>query len=98
MAIRLSVPALVAMLLLLACASKPAIEQPLTDYELVSLVQQAFSREPNLANTHITVTAVNGTIELSGWVKTDDQRQLAGDVAQSVEGVLKVINTLRLFF
>ena len=88
---------LAAVLLLAACASGPATEQPLTDYELVSLVQQAFSREPNLANTHIKVSAINGTIELSGWVKTDDQRQLAGDVAQSVEGVLKVINNLRLF-
>ena len=87
---------LVAALLLAACASQPKLEQTYSDEQLVYMVQDALMREPKLAQTRILVSAMNATVSLDGWTRTDDQRQLAGDVARRVEGVRSVINNLHL--
>ena len=88
--------ALAAALLLAACASQPKLEQTYSDEQLVYMVRDALMREPKLAQTQIYVSAMNATVELSGLVRTDDQRQFAGDVARRVEGVRSVINNLHL--
>lgn len=87
----------VALMLVLAaaCASTP-LDQPVPDDDLQSRVEYALSVEPRLVGTRVLVSALNGTIELSGYVQTEMQRAIAADVAHRVEGVRSVINNIHL--
>ena len=87
---------LVAALFVMACASQPPLETNVSDDQLVTLVQQALDREPKLVQTKILVSAMNGTVELSGWARNDQERELAGRVARNVEGVRAVINNIHI--
>jgi len=91
-----AVAAFVAAILLAACASAPLDELPQSDDNLVSLVEEALSRDLELFGTNIRVGAINGTVTLHGWVELDKQRQRATFVAQGVKGVRSVINNIQL--
>jgi osmotically-inducible protein OsmY len=79
-----------------ACASQAPIEQNISDEQLVYLVQDALAREPELIQTSIAVSAMNGTVELSGAVRTQRQRQVAERVSHQIEGVRAVIDNIRV--
>lgn len=79
-----------------ACASKPLDDSPVSDDQLLVEVQHALSVEPQLFGTRISASAMNGVIELSGYVKTNEQRSMAADIARSVDGVRSVINNIHL--
>lgn len=79
-----------------ACASAPLEELPQSDDQLLSLVEDAMSGEPELIGTTIKVGAMNGTVTLDGWVDFDKQRQRASRIAQGVKGVRSVVNNIHL--
>lgn len=91
-----AVAALLTAMLFAACASAPLDELPQSDDELVTLVQQALSRDLDLLGTRISVGAVHGTVTLEGWVDFDRQRQRATFIAQGVKGVRSVINNIQV--
>ena len=54
-----------------------------------------------LAHKDVSAAAVNvetfkGRVQLSGFVKTPEQRRMAGELARSVKGVNEVINDIQL--
>ena len=46
--------------------------------------------------TNIEVNSTNGVVTLSGEVHNIDEKRLAGDVARSVDGVVRVNNELQV--
>lgn len=64
------------------------------DSGITAKVKTAILREPGLKVTQIDVNTYRGTVQLSGFVDSEDDVRKAGEVASRVEGVKSVINNL----
>lgn len=65
-----------------------------SDETVSTAVHEAFAKNKALASLPIQINAMNGTVLLSGYVKTIRQSDTAGDVAAKVPGVKMVQNHL----
>lgn len=66
------------------------------DGAITRRVKDALDANP-ATNTHdIKVRTSNGVVELSGFIDSDDQRDMAATIAKSVQGVRSVANGLQL--
>jgi hyperosmotically inducible protein len=59
-------------------------------------VKNALGKDPVYKYPDVTVTTFKGTVQLSGFVDTQDQKSRASDIARNVEGVREVDNTIEL--
>lgn len=60
-------------------------------------VLEAFNNDPILAERAVDIGAMNdGTIELAGWVETDEEAEHAVTLARGVPGVENVVNRLMI--
>ncbi|HHW56176.1 MAG TPA: BON domain-containing protein [Clostridia bacterium] len=70
-------------------------EQMLDDASLVNLVVQKLYRyDLNLPD--LVITANNGVITLSGYVNDLKEKKLANEVVQSIDGVRKVVDRIKI--
>lgn len=83
---------------LVACATGPAETpaQQQADKATVAKVEQALSADTTLYARHIIVRADNGVVRLTGFVWDQPDLVEAGRIAQSVPGVIRVVNALEL--
>ena len=63
---------------------------PTTDQAIHDDVHEALERAPGIDESTIRVVVENGDVYLSGWVRSETERESAHDVAHSVEGVRSV--------
>ena len=69
----------------------------LDDNSLEPKLRNSISRDEALGgDVNVSVTVVNGIVLLTGEVKTDAQRQRAGELAERYEATRKVVNELTL--
>lgn len=66
------------------------------DAQVESNVLKALAAAPELASEQITTRTVDGTVTLSGTVGTEQARNKAEQLAANADGVLKVVDELRL--
>ena len=65
------------------------------DSALEERVLRAFRRDPVLSERAIDIGAIGeGIIELSGWVETHEESELAMSVARTVPGIITVVSRL----
>lgn len=64
------------------------------DATIQTRVRDALAWEDGLRGTTIGVRVVDTEVTLEGWVLTEEQRRLAGERADAVWGVGRVINNL----
>ncbi len=64
------------------------------DVQIQRNVLLAISGEPRIDSTRVAVTSNGGIVTLRGSVDTPLERQLAENVAGSVEGVVEIRNLL----
>lgn len=81
-----------AFVLLIAAASCASPEES----ALSSNVRLAFSHDPVLVNSSLTVTSLNHVLYLKGLVPTPVDRSRAEEVAKAVPGVTQVVNEIAL--
>lgn len=62
------------------------------DKALESRVRSALGDSPAYKFDDVRVTSFRGTVQLSGFVNTDDQRARAAEIAKNVQGVKRVEN------
>ena len=67
-----------------------------SDKETADRVQAALSADQELYSRHINVHANSGVVRLSGYVWTQPDLEEARRVAESVEGVSRVVDDLEL--
>lgn len=65
-------------------------EQPATDTWITTKVKAELLTTEGVGSTNISVDTKNGTVWLSGDVKTSDERDFAIAKAEGIEGVKKV--------
>ena len=59
-------------------------------------VKSALGDSPEYKFKDVNVTSFKGTVQLSGFVNTSDQRRRAAEIAEKVQGVRKVENNIIL--
>ncbi len=64
------------------------------DTVLIAKVKTALIQQKGLEGFNIHVNAYKGVVQLSGFVDSDVNKELAGQIAKSVDGVNEVVNNL----
>jgi len=89
----------IAVSLLSACAGSPTKESTgeyIDDSVITTKVKTALLRDEQVSTTAIKVETFKGMVQLSGFVATDQEREKAGQLAQSVSGVKEIKNDIRV--
>ena len=66
------------------------------DSRITAEVQKELKAEPVYKFNDVDVKTFNGTVQLSGFVNSDDQKRKAAELAQRVPGVTQVVNSIAL--
>jgi len=91
--------AAVALTALAGCSSTPRHEstgQFIDDSAITTSVKAAIFNEPTLKSAEINVETFKGRVQLSGFVRSQDNINRAVQVAQGIKGVNSVGNDMRL--
>ena len=64
------------------------------DATLTTRVKAAFAKDPTVAATSINVETLKGTVQLSGFAKSEAERGAAERLARNVDGVKSVRNDI----
>lgn len=95
-----SIQCLIIVILLSGCASlfsPEAIEaEPREDVILTMEIKSKLIESAELSAAAIHVEATGGTVQLSGFVETEAQRELASTIAQKISGVKQVSNRIEV--
>jgi hyperosmotically inducible protein len=90
--------AAVAILGLAGCASNKDESRSegrvVDDRKITAQVQEQLANEPVYKYRDVDAKTFAGVVQLSGFVATEDQKARAAAVAQSVPGVIQVVNSL----
>ena len=84
---------------LLGCAGSPTTEgtgEYIDDTVITAKVKTAIFDEPKLKSAEINVETFKGTVQLSGFVRSQADINKAVAVARGVGGVISVKNDMRL--
>ena len=92
-----AIAAIAVALALAGCASagKDAGEY-IDDAVLTAKVKTALLKDPMVSGLAVSVETFKGMVQLSGFVKTAAERERARKVADEVEGVTNVIDSIQL--
>jgi osmotically-inducible protein OsmY len=64
------------------------------DRAIASRVKSALGDDTQYKYDSVNVNTFKGTVQLSGFVNSRDQKNRAGDLAKKVEGAKKVVNNI----
>jgi osmotically-inducible protein OsmY len=64
------------------------------DKSLTARVDSALSNNPDYKFEDVNVITFKGTVQLSGFVNTADQKTKAGEIARQVQDVQDVVNNI----
>jgi osmotically-inducible protein OsmY len=93
--LRASVAALFVVVVLPGCAVFPRSSYPSGDQRITADVETRFERHADLqAPNLLEIQAINRVVYLHGTVSSDLQRTDAESVANEVQGVEKVVNSI----
>ena len=76
------------------CAHDQSWGQKFEDATLTSKVKAALADDPDVNSLAVSVETLRGDVQLSGFVKSQEQARRAVDVAKRVDGVKGVINKM----
>ena len=66
------------------------------DKEIEAKIKAQLYKDPVVKGTQVQVKALNGVVQLSGFVDTPEAKDRATQIAQSTRGVVQVYNNLLL--
>jgi len=64
------------------------------DHTISSQVKKALAQDPQFKYDHVNVTTFKGTVQLSGFVNTGEQKSRAAELAKRVDAVKEVQNNI----
>jgi len=94
-----SILAVVFALVLAACAATSDQESAgefIDDSVMTARVKAALVKDPTVSALDVNVESFKGAVQLSGFVKTAEQRDRAVKIADGVPGVTQVFNSIQL--
>lgn len=81
------------------CAGPNTMEKAgkyVDDSAITTKVKAMLVKDPDVSAIEIQVTTVDGVVQLSGFVSTDEERQKAEMLTKEIEGVQSVDNVIAL--
>ncbi len=66
------------------------------DKEITARIKTAMYADPVVKGTQVKVTSLNGIVQLSGFVDSQEAKDRAAQIASQTPGVVKVYNNLLL--
>jgi hyperosmotically inducible protein len=79
------------------CKTTTSPGRQIDDAAIKTSVKAKLAADVRLSTlTNVEVNSTNGVVTLAGMVKNEQERAMAGDVARSVEGVVRVNNELQV--
>jgi osmotically-inducible protein OsmY len=92
--------ALAAILLLVglaACKTTSSPHRQVDDSAIKASVKAKLAADVRLSTlTNVEVNSTDGIVTLAGKVRSEEERRMAGEVARSVDGVVRVDNNLQV--
>ena len=89
--------ALAAIAAIAACKTTSSPGRQVDDAAIKTSVKAKLAADVRLSTlTNIEVNSTNGVVTLAGQVRSDEERRMAGEVARSVDGVVRVNNELQV--
>ena len=86
---------LVAAPLVTGCANpQRSVGETVDDATITAKVKSQLLADPDVSGLNVNVTTFNGQVQLSGYVRSTEQRQRAEQIAREVEGVRSISNDL----
>jgi hyperosmotically inducible periplasmic protein len=70
--------------------------QYIDDRQTASKVKSELKHNPIYKFEDVNVNTYRGVVQLSGWVEKPEQKQIAGNLAKNVPGVLDVVNNIAI--
>lgn len=67
-----------------------------TDQKLADQVKAEFGKSPSFKFPDVEVSTFKATVQLSGFVVSEDQKKAAEEIARNISGVKKVENRISL--
>jgi hyperosmotically inducible protein len=88
--------ALAALVLLLAAPAQAqqAATDPVDDSVIAATIKAGLLDNKNTSGTRINVDSYQGIVQLSGFARSEEEKAAATKVAESVDGVKKVLNSV----
>jgi osmotically-inducible protein OsmY len=74
--------------------NKQSTGEYIDDKATTSRVKKTLEDDPAYKFEHVNVATFKGTVQLSGFVNTRDQKNRAAQLAKSVPGVKEVVNNI----
>src|SRR5512137_1859198 len=90
-------PAALAALVLLLTApaqARQAATDPVDDSVIAATIKAGLLDNKNTSGTRINVDSYQGIVQLSGFARSEEEKAAATKVAESVDGVKKVLNSV----
>jgi osmotically-inducible protein OsmY len=88
---------LLALAAIAACKTTSSPGRQVDDAAIKTSVKAKLAADVRLSTlTNIEVNSTNGIVTLAGQVRSDEERRMAGEVARSVDGVVRVNNELQV--
>jgi hyperosmotically inducible protein len=79
----------------MGCNTTQSPERQIDDTAITASVKSQLATDIELSTiTGIEVNTTNGVVTLSGQVSTDAVKRRAGEIAQNVDGVVRVTNSI----
>jgi len=88
--------ALTFLMALAACSTTQPVGTQMSDAAITTSVKTRFAADPTVAGHNIDVVTQEGTVILSGRVKTEAERAEAARLASKVDGVKDVQNLIKV--
>lgn len=64
------------------------------DTQITTAIKAKYAKDPSVAATAINVETMNNTVQLSGFAKSQEEKDRAGAIAADTEGVKAVRNNV----
>lgn len=87
---------LVVIVALAGCSSTRTVGEQVDDATITTKVKSKITADPQVNPFNIDVDTVDGVVTLSGEVETETARAEAGKLAADTEGVVRVVNDIRV--
>jgi hyperosmotically inducible protein len=90
-------PLVLALVLATGCTTSQSPERQIDDTAITASVKSQLATDIELSTiTGIEVNTTNGVVTLSGQVSSDAAKRRAGEIADNVDGVVRVTNNIEV--
>ena len=79
-----------------SCNSTETVSEQMSDTAITTKIKSKYVADGDVAGSGISVETNEGTVYLTGRVKTQHEKDKAEEIARQTHGVIKVVNNIKV--